>query len=273
MTTEIVRDRQVTKKELVTFFFLTLALSIGYVVFFETMPNPDEGKEAAMAWYQGVARVIVWLPLTFAVLCSAVFRGKSGLFQLLGRLAAWKINIRWWLIALSLPVALNLFIAWSTDSLLKADLATYLSIWTNMFGFLFLLLLGEEVGWRGYAQPGLQHHFSPFYASLILGTLWGVWHYGVWYGLVYGLTADAGAAAFFLPWSTLMTISLAIIMCWLLNNTGASILIAVAFHASNNASLRLAEQGDYSLIGNVILMIVAIVVVTLNRKMFFTKPT
>lgn len=36
--------------------------------------------------------------------------------------------------------------------------------------------LSEEFGWRGYLQPRLRARFSPVVATLVLGTIWALWH-------------------------------------------------------------------------------------------------
>ena len=36
--------------------------------------------------------------------------------------------------------------------------------------------LSEEFGWRGYLQPRLRTRFSPVATTLVLGTLWALWH-------------------------------------------------------------------------------------------------
>lgn len=46
--------------------------------------------------------------------------------------------------------------------------------------FLYILVLGgplgEEIGWRGFLLPRLLKNRSAFQASLLLGTLWAMWH-------------------------------------------------------------------------------------------------
>jgi membrane protease YdiL (CAAX protease family) len=37
---------------------------------------------------------------------------------------------------------------------------------------LFVLVMGEEIGWRGYALPRLLARTSPLVASVVLGLLW-----------------------------------------------------------------------------------------------------
>ncbi|SCC40901.1 CPBP family intramembrane glutamic endopeptidase [Bacillus wiedmannii] len=41
--------------------------------------------------------------------------------------------------------------------------------------------LGEEIGWRGFAQIELQKRHSPLIASLIIGFWWGMWHLPIWF--------------------------------------------------------------------------------------------
>jgi len=36
--------------------------------------------------------------------------------------------------------------------------------------------LSEEFGWRGFVQPRLRRRLSPLMTSLVLGTVWALWH-------------------------------------------------------------------------------------------------
>ncbi|MEP5338871.1 MAG: type II CAAX endopeptidase family protein [Algibacter sp.] len=39
-----------------------------------------------------------------------------------------------------------------------------------------LLILGEEIGWRGYLQEKMMDSFGDFKGILLLGLVWGIWH-------------------------------------------------------------------------------------------------
>lgn len=40
----------------------------------------------------------------------------------------------------------------------------------------FIIIMGEELGWRGYLQDALRH-ISPIKRAIIIGTLWELWHF------------------------------------------------------------------------------------------------
>src|SRR5918994_846613 len=53
------------------------------------------------------------------------------------------------------------------------------SLLATLFVALFLDVgaVTEEAGWRGFAQPILQSRMTPLAATLVVGFLWGVWHF------------------------------------------------------------------------------------------------
>jgi membrane protease YdiL (CAAX protease family) len=93
--------------------------------------------------------------------------------------------------------------------------------------------LGEEVGWRGYALPALQARYSALLSSLILGVLWALWHLPVFFNpdTLYSNLPFALWLAYAVP--------LAVIITWLFNSAGGSVLMAIVFHAVINASSEL----------------------------------
>ncbi|MEJ3653425.1 type II CAAX endopeptidase family protein [Actinomycetes bacterium KLBMP 9759] len=129
--------------------------------------------------------VVYWLYVVGAcapTLAAVVMRVVGGRGERVARLRA---APRW------LPAALVLGVAPAVITVVVApalgappfDPAKVATIVAGVGGVLpmvalFLVTgpLSEEFGWRGYAQPRLRRHLSPAGTSLVLGTIWGLWH-------------------------------------------------------------------------------------------------
>ena len=94
--------------------------------------------------------------------------------------------------------------------------------------------LGEEIGWRGYALPRLQARMSALSASLIIGPIWALWHLPLWLTGAPGRTPTLYAAFF------ASVIALSVILTWVYNSTGGSLLMVVLLHATFNLPVTLA---------------------------------
>jgi membrane protease YdiL (CAAX protease family) len=94
----------------------------------------------------------------------------------------------------------------------------------------FVLVVGEELGWRGYALPLLLEKRSAGTASLILGLIWGIWHLPTF--------VIPGTPQYGLPFAAfvLLTIEYSILMTWVFLHTRGSVLIATLFHGAINLS-------------------------------------
>jgi membrane protease YdiL (CAAX protease family) len=88
--------------------------------------------------------------------------------------------------------------------------------------------LGEELGWRGFALPHLQDGHSALAATLILGPLWGFWHLPLW------LTGNESHPLPMFPAFVLSAIALSVLLTWIYNSTGGSLLLVVLLHATAN---------------------------------------
>ena len=101
---------------------------------------------------------------------------------------------------------------------------------TRLFPQLFVIVvisLGEEFGWRGYLLPKLQEKYSALMASLILGVVWGLWHFPA--SLIgTGVPLDMPFYVF-IVWVMLATL----VMTWVYNNTG-SVFLAIIMHSVAN---------------------------------------
>ncbi|MDX1910664.1 MAG: type II CAAX endopeptidase family protein [Saprospiraceae bacterium] len=103
--------------------------------------------------------------------------------------------------------------------------------WTGITFFLYNLLFfgfGEETGWRGYVLPRLQGKFEALPASLILAGFWALWHLPLFfYRPGYVDMNMAGITGWILSLATG-----SVLLSWLLNSSGGSLLVCAIFHAT-----------------------------------------
>jgi uncharacterized protein len=201
---------------LIAFFVLSYALSWWPSVLYalDLSPQPIAG----------------FGPFLAALVVLALARGKSGIGGLLRRMVRWRVGLRWYAVALFLPVAITLA-ATSLNVLLgaQAPSGTDLGGWTNLLPTIALLLLvpglggaWEEPGWRGFALPILQTGRSALLASLILGALIAGWHLPL---MVVGEV----------HYSDIVSIMGAtLVLNWVFNSASGSVLIIMLMHAVNN---------------------------------------
>ena len=119
----------------------------------------------------------------------------------------------------------------------------------------------EELGWRGFLLPILQKKYTPIVSSLMVGTLWGIWH----------LNFTGGLLGFVLYSITIVETS--ILMTWLYNKTNGNLTTMVVYHFTFSlfSHLLLWERFTLQLfiIEVVVFGLACMVVILTNREMFF----
>jgi membrane protease YdiL (CAAX protease family) len=102
----------------------------------------------------------------------------------------------------------------------------------------------EELGWTGFAVPRLRLRYSVLTTGLIVGLLWGAWHFLVaFWGS--GTSSGAFSLILFLPQFLFYVGVLPayrVLMVWVYDRTGESLLVAMLMHASLTASVPLILQ-------------------------------
>jgi CAAX protease family protein len=89
---------------------------------------------------------------------------------------------------------------------------------------------GEELGWRGFALPRLQQRHSAMTSTLLVSLGWAGWHLpAFFYVPSYAAMGPAIVPGFFLS-----ILAGAIVLTWLYNSSGGSVLAAALWHASFN---------------------------------------
>jgi len=178
------------------------------------------------------------VPSLLAIVLTAVVLGRGALRKLLGRLLIWRVNPLWYVGVVLGPVALTGGTV-ALNSLLGRP-ALSLSI-PSLLGLVIMLAfmifpgsaLGEELGWRGYVLPRLQTRMSALSASLLLAPIWALWHLPLW------LTGAPGRTPLIYAGFVVSAFALSVLLTWVYNSTGGSLLLVVLLHATVNLPIRL----------------------------------
>jgi membrane protease YdiL (CAAX protease family) len=181
-------------------------------------------------------------PMVAALLVTAWDAGGPGVRDLLARMARWRIGWRWWLAAVSpllvfLAVLVVLAVA-GTDLPAGDNFADFSGISSGLgllvVWSLILLVNGfwEETGWRGYALAQLQRRWSPVAAAVLVAAGWAVWHIPQFFLL-------QSYEDFSIPMIPVFLVGLvggSVVLTWLYNRSGSSILAVAVWHGLYNAT-------------------------------------
>lgn len=179
---------------------------------------------------EALSLLIPLSPSLIAIGVTLLGFGRSGLRSMLKGKFLGALNLRWTLVALGLIPLLGVAGVWVHSWFGGPPVALRTTQLLPQVIVILLISLGEEFGWRGFALPRLQARFSALNASLVLGVVWGFWHFpGFLIGTGVPLDLPFGV---FLLWTVLASI----LMTWVYNNTGGSILSAILFHSAANAT-------------------------------------
>ena len=108
---------------------------------------------------------------------------RAGYRSFLSRLGKWRVNIRWYAIALLivpfLVVAILYLLSLASPEYLPAIFTANNKVSLLVTGTIMGLAVGffEELGWTGFVLPRLRQRYSLLASGLIMGLLWGAWHY------------------------------------------------------------------------------------------------
>ncbi len=108
-----------------------------------------------------------------------------------------------------------------------------------IIGFAFGAL--EEVGWRGYAQELLQRQMPIWWAGLLIGVFWSLWHLPLFFVEgSYQWQLGFGSLRF---WTFMLgPVVASPFYAWLYNVTGRTAFAAVLFHGLGNVGRELVAD-------------------------------
>jgi membrane protease YdiL (CAAX protease family) len=216
--------------QLIAFFTLTFAITWGVGALAIFLPGQFRDLFGELTDSSPVYFLAVAAPTISATLVTWVGEGRAGLAALYARLIRWRFGIRWYALVLIGIPALGWLVSRLAGPTPLEDVSTPAILFALLLNLLISGPLGEELGWRGFALPRLLKQFSPLVASLILGAIWGVWHLPSFF--LSGMVQSGLSLPIFL----LCAPCLSILITWVFEHTGESVLITVLFHYMVNFS-------------------------------------
>jgi membrane protease YdiL (CAAX protease family) len=185
-------------------------------------------------------------PSVAGILLTGFLYGRAGLRELLSRLLKWRVGARWYAVALlTAPLLFTvvlLALSVASPEFLPRIVTTSDKVSLLLMGIAVGLGAGifEELGWTGFAMPRLRLRYGVLATGLIVGVLWGAWHFfmNFW---ASGVTSGELSMAIFVPtWLLGILVgqlpAYRVLMVWVYDRTQESVLVAMLMHVSLAAS-------------------------------------
>jgi len=249
-----------TQRTLALFFGLTFLLGWGVPALALVFADQVEALFGELSGTHPVFMFAVYSPAFAAIYLVWRHYGTGGLTSYFRRVTLWRMPGVWWtFLILGIPAVKYLGAAING----VATVFPFDPWYTVLPAMGVALVIGpiEEFGWRGFALPMLQRRFRPLWASLIVGAVWGLWHLPA-----FMLGGTPQSAWSFGPF-VLAALALSVVMTPMFNASRGSILVAALFHYQLNGP----AWPDAQPWENYLMVLVAIVVVWLNRKTMLSR--
>ena len=227
----------IKRNPLLTYYILTFTISWGGFALV-VAPYGFLGTEEQFDTVLPLAVIAMLVgPCVAGILLNRLISGRDGLRELRSRLFRWRGGARWYVVAflpapfLTVTVILALSL---TCPIFTEDYKIVL-----LFGIIAGLETSlEELGWTGFAVPKLRLRYGIFTTGLIVGILWGAWHFLqiLWVSGVY--SGEVPLSIFLLLYilfSVTQLTAYRVLLVWIYDRT-ESLLLTIFMHASYTAS-------------------------------------
>ncbi|TJY38070.1 CPBP family intramembrane glutamic endopeptidase [Pontimicrobium aquaticum] len=201
------------------YFFSIIAIALSSIICFISYAIGDTN----------ISILSVLTPTILALIYTLFTKGKKGVHQLFIKQTVKKISFKWILVSL---LGIPLIASLAMLSLYSFDISKFALRTTQLMPQIIVIIviaLGEEYGWRGFLLPRLMNKFNPFYSNVILGLIWGIWHFPA-YLIGTGVPLNMNFMVF-LIWVILASLFIG----WVYYYT-KSVLTSILIHISANAA-------------------------------------
>ena len=210
-----------------------------------------------------------------AYIISGGLSNVKGVRELLSKLYIWRVNVKWYIFVIIIVPIIYFLISIISDLFSGQPVQFQYTISGLIPFFIFTLFLNsfeEEIGWRGFALPHLQNHYSPLIASLILGVIWTIWHFP---NYIPQLLSEGVIIFTILCLAKfLLIIPITFIYTWVYNHTRGSLLLVILLHAIGNFSVGLVLSPTltsftgliiFDVINGIIFSIIAVTIIIKDK--------
>ena len=148
-------------------YFSLIVISLSSLICFVSYRLNDEN----------ISILAVFTPSIVALFLTFFTRGKQGVYELFVKQTIRKTGLKWLLLSL---VGIPAIAALAVLTSLSFDISRFGLRTTQLMPQIIVIILiavGEEYGWRGYLLPRLIRKYSVINSSILLGLIWGFWHF------------------------------------------------------------------------------------------------
>lgn len=225
------------------------------------LPTPATIGELMKTGFQDNLHILLSVIGTLSsygpLIAAAILAGmEGGLQEWWKRVTRWRVGTRGYrdLLVLILIVFAPLMLIglmlgpFPTIGLLAAPL-TYILPYT-----LYELLTSgmEEPGWRGYALPRLQERYSAKKSSLIIGMVWGVWHWPAFIQVYFSALNNPGTPVM----AAFIQAAIQCLIYIFASILAASFIETWLYNRTQSAFVNLLHHGGANAIGGYILTVI-----------------
>ena len=271
----------IKRHPVLTYFALTFTISWGGILIV-IGPGGIPGTTAQIEKLFPIALMTLLVgPSVSGILLTGLIYGREGFREFLSRLLKWRVSVRWYVVALLatpfLVTVTLLVLSLSSPAFLPGVFTTDDKASLLLTGIAVGLMGGllEELGWTGFAVPKLRLRYGVLTTGLIVGFLWGAWHFLVTFW-ASGDSSGALSLPLLLPPLLFYAVLLPVyrvLMVWVYDRT-ESLLVAILMHASLTASTVFILQPQatalvtyYLVLAAVLWIFVAVVAVAKGGKL------
>lgn len=180
--------------------YLVLVCAFSSIFWYCIAVRPQWAIDSGLLRYATLP--LMWCPAFAAIITRLALQRNLGGF-------GWKIGeLRWWLLAMVIPVAVGLLMfgtGWISGvapflpdrAMAMLAVPTLLAILATL-GFSIFSATGEEIGWRGLLVPELGRVTTFTWIAIISAVIWFLWHVPLMVVGAYGDGSLSSMVLFFI---------------------------------------------------------------------------